>query len=154
MHLHRWPASNTRWHFTYMFILRCFVSGSARLHQVHLRLQHPAEDAAGFGKLWRFELEEDRCRGFICSYQVLVPLFQSQLPGGHRGMLRNSLGLVESSMGHWWLHFLVFLRGHKVPFSSSSHPLEKVNFNRDELTLARLGSFSPVELDKRWKSDV
>lgn len=37
---------------------------------------------------------------FILSYEVLVPLFQAQPPRGRQGMLRISLGLVQSGMGH------------------------------------------------------
>lgn len=67
-------------------------------------------------------------------------------------MLRISPGLAESGMGHCWLHFLVFLgsrRYHKDRFSSSLHPLEKVNFSRDEHMLGWLARFSQMLLERR-----
>lgn len=76
---------------------------------------------------------------FILSYEVLVPLFQAQPPPRQAGYVKDLFGIG----GVWHGSLLITLpgvpQGPAVPqrplfifFSSSFHPLEKVNFSRDE----------------------
>lgn len=93
MHQHEWTASNPHWHFT-----SCLFKAAVFLH---------AAAAASLLKWWRLWKEVS---SFTHSYQVLILLFQAGVSRDPAALLRNAVGLVESSMGHCWLRFLVFFR--------------------------------------------
>lgn len=155
-HPHRCSSFNLRWHFMLDFFLGLFKAVCFKECCSNIHPSRAAPVLANRGNLWN---EPTDAWDFIIYSQLSTSCsacLPPPPPWGEQGMLRISLVLVESSMGHCWLHFLVFLRGrrcHKDCFSSSFHPLEKVNFSRDERTLGWLGWFSQTLLVRGGRFD-